>query len=457
MNLLDIIALLIGLSALGGYINHHFLRLPHTIGLVVIALCASGVIILIDWLLPPLNIAQSVAVGLQVIDFQKAFLEGMLSALLFAGAVHTDVSALARRKWAILAMATVGVAISTLVVGGAMWAIGQLVGIKIPFIWACVLGALISPTDPVAVMGVFRRVAVPPELEAKIAGESLLNDGAGIVAFTLCVALATGKISGADLTAWTLTKMFLWEAGGGILLGVGCGLVAYLLMRSIEEHNIEVMITIALMAATYALALRAHVSGPIAVVVAGLLIGNHGKILTMGESVREHVYQFWALTDEILNSVLFLLIGLEVLVIKVRPEFAWYALAAIPVVIAARWISVVVPIGVLSLRERFEKGTITVMTWGGLRGGVSVALALSLPLDATWTPAILAATYAVVVFSIIVQGLTMERVVTRAVGKPAAGAAPATALPLVAREKPGERIGKRAQRRQRGPDGSEQS
>jgi CPA1 family monovalent cation:H+ antiporter len=413
MSLLEIIAMLIGFSALGGLINHRFLKLPHTIGLVVVALLASGLVLLIEYLVPGTDIQETLSEAIGEIDFQKALMEGMLSALLFAGAAHVDLTELAERKWAIGLMATVGVITSTFVVGGATWALGQALGFDIPFIWALIFGALISPTDPVAVLSILKTVRVPRLLQAKIAGESLLNDGVGVVVFSILVAIATGAAGhhgGGEVGAAEIATLFAQEALGGAALGMVGGLVAYWMMRIIDEHNIEVMITIALVTGVYALALRLHASGPIAVVVAGLFIGNHGARFAMSETTREHVFQFWELTDEILNSVLFLLIGLEVLVVTFSPEHFGMALAVIPIVLVARLVAVAIPIGLLRLRASFEEGAIRILTWAGLRGGISVALALSLP-NTEYKPAILTMTYAVVVFSILVQGLTVERLV----------------------------------------------
>jgi len=416
MTLLDILAILLGLSALFGTLNHHLLRLPHTIGLVVIALIASGTIVLLDWFEPGWGLGDTVRRALNGIDFYDVLMEGFLSALLFAGAVHVDLSEIARRKWAIALMATVGVVISTFIVGGSIWGVAQLIGLELPFIWALVFGALISPTDPVAVLAILKRVHIPPLLQAKIAGESLFNDGVGVVVFTIVLAIATGG-SGhgleGDFGVDEVIVLFLAEAVGGIVLGLVAGLITFFMMRSLDEHMLEVIITLALVTGVYAVALHLHVSGPIAVVVAGLLIGNHGAQFAMSENTRRHVFDFWELTDEILNSILFLLIGLEVLVIGITWQSGWLAALAIPIVLVARWIAVGLPIGLLRLRETYTDGAIQILTWGGLRGGISVALALSLPATSPYKSAILAATYAVVVFSIIVQGLTMERVVRR--------------------------------------------
>ncbi len=411
LSLFDIIAVLLGLSAVFGYVNHKLLRLPHTIGLVVIALVASGSIVVFDWVFPGFGVSGTVRATLQSIDFHATLMNGMLSVLLFAGAVHVDFGELAARKWAIALMASAGVMGSTFIVGTGMWFIMGWFGLEVPFIWALVFGALISPTDPVAVLGILKTIRIPRLLEAKIAGESLFNDGVGVVVFTIIVALAVGGAHG-EVGVSDAVLLFVGEAFGGALLGLATGYLAYFAMRVIDEHNLEVLITLALVFCTYAIALHTHLSGPIAVVIAGLFIGNHGAKFAMSENTREHVFQFWELSDEILNSVLFLLIGLEVLVIGAAFGYVGIGLAAIPLVLAARWISVAIPIGLLAVREKFTRGAIATLTWGGLRGGISVALALSLP-ESEYKPPILAATYAVVVFSIIVQGLTMKPLVAR--------------------------------------------
>jgi len=416
MTIFEIGALLLGLSAAFGFINHKVLKLPHTIGLVIIALLASGVAIAADLVFPQVGISATVTNTLNTIDFDETLLKGMLSFLLFAGAVHVDLEELAQRKWAIGMMATLGVVASTFMIGTAMWLIMSLLGQPIAFIWALVFGALITPTDPVAVLGLLKTVKIPPLLKAKIAGESLFNDGVGVVVFTIMVALAmtgTGDAGhGGEMGVLAIGKLFLLEAGGGAVLGIVGGMVAFWAMRQIDEHNIEVLITLALVMVIYAIAIRLHLSGPIAVVIAGLFIGNHGAKFAMSSNTRKHVFQFWELIDEILNSVLFLLVGLEVLVISRDISYLPVALLAIPVALLARNISVAIPIKLLSIREKFERGSISILTWGGLRGGISVALALSLP-DVPEKPGILAATYAVVVFSIIVQGLTMKKLVER--------------------------------------------
>ncbi|MFP6729765.1 MAG: sodium:proton antiporter [Alphaproteobacteria bacterium] len=408
---LDLIAVLLGLAALFGYINHVFLKLPHTIGLVVIALAVSIGVLAADALAPGLALGDSVRGALDQIDFTEALMKGMLAFLLFAGALHVDLSNLASHKWAIGSMATIGVVISTAIIGGGSWAIFQAVGLDVSFAYCLVFGALISPTDPVAVLSILKHVAVPKSLEAKIAGESLFNDGVGVVVFTILAAIATG-VGGAEISPSSAALLFLAEAVGGAVLGLAAGWIAFLAMRSLDEHNIEVIITLALVTVIYAIAHKIHVSGLIAVVVAGLLIGNHGARLAMSEKTREHINSFWSLIDEILNSVLFMLIGFEVIALSFAPNIVVAAVLAIPLALISRFVAVATPVSILRLRLAFSPGVIPILTWGGLRGGISVALALSLP-PTPEREILLVACYAVVIFSIIVQGLTMAWVVRR--------------------------------------------
>jgi CPA1 family monovalent cation:H+ antiporter len=338
----------------------------------------------------------------------------MLSFLLFAGALHVDFSVFRERSLAIGMMATVGILISTFLVGYATWLLLNFFGIETPFIWALVFGALISPTDPVAVLGLFKTVHVPETLEAKMAGESLFNDGVGVVVFAVVVAIATGSGQGGEVTISSVAELFVTEAVGGAILGLIAGFIGYRTMHQIDEHNLEVLITLAMVMVTYVVALRLHLSGPIAMVVAGLFIGNQGMRFAVSENSKDHIRKFWSLLDEILNSVLFLLIGLEVLVIAQRADHIGVALLLIPVTLFARWTAVFVPITILSRWRSFTKGAIPILTWGGLRGGIAVALALSLPAN-EYKPTILTITYAVVLFSIIVQGLTIKTLVERTV------------------------------------------
>ncbi len=412
--LFDLAALLLTLAAAFGYINLRWLKLPHTIGLVVIALLASVGVLALDLVVPSLGFQAAVRSTVESVDFPDVLMKGMLSFLLFAGALHVDLDEMAQRKWAIGVMATVGVLISTFVVGYATFVVAGWLGFAIPLTYCLVFGALISPTDPIAVLGILKTIEVPASLEAKIAGESLFNDGVGIVVFTILVVIAVGSEGGHPVTAGAIAELFAVEALGGAVLGLAAGFLAYRAIGSIDEHNLEVLITLALVTLTYSVALALEVSGPIAVVVAGILIGNHGKKFAMSETTRDHLFKFWSLTDEVLNSILFLMIGFEVLAVTFTGSIGLAMVAAVPIVLAARFIAVAVPITGLSTMREFTKGAIPVLTWGGLRGGISVALALSLPACPDKN-LVLAMTYGVVIFSIVVQGLTVGRVVQRVV------------------------------------------
>ena len=411
LSLFEISAFLLVLSATFGWMNVRVLKLPHTIGLLLMALAASGSLIVLDLIVPTSNVKEVVAAAVGQIDFFEALMNGMLAFLLFAGALHVDLGLLREKQWVIGIMATFGVLISTFIVGVGFWGAARMLGLDIPFIWALVFGSLISPTDPVAVISLLKSVRIPESLEVKIAGESLFNDGVGVVIFTILVALAAG---GGHFDLAHAGEILVTEAIGGAVIGIVAGFVTVRAMRAIDNYSVEILLTLALVTALYATAQRLHMSGPIAVVVAGLLVGNRGAETAMSEETRAHLFQFWEVIDELLNSVLFLLIGLEVLVIAIDPSMAGLAVLTVPLVLAARFVAVSVPITVLSLRETFTPGSIPVLTWGGVRGGISVALALSLPVVPEKAP-IIVATYLVVIFSIIVQGLTIRSLVRRVV------------------------------------------
>ena len=413
MSLFEIGAFLIGLSALFGYINHRYLHAPHTIGLVLIALAASLSLLVIESLVPAANVDTLITEVLGQIDFHEALMHGMLSFLLFAGALHVDLGALRKRLRAIGVMATAGTLISTLFIGIGTWLLAGLAGHPLPFIWALVFGALISPTDPVAVLSLFRTVPVPSTLKATLAGESLFNDGMGVVVFTVFVGVA---VQGGEPELLHIGELFAVEILGGVLLGLAAGYVGYRAMHLLDEPNLEVLITLAVVMVCYAAAVRLNASGPIAMVVAGLFIGNKAMKFAVSERSRDYLQKFWMLLDEILNSVLFLLIGLEVLIIARTGFDYWMGLLLIPVALTGRWLSVFLSIAATRRWEAFTSGAVPILTWGGLRGGIAVALALSLPAN-EFRPLILNVTYVVVLFSIIVQGLTVTRLVRRVVAK----------------------------------------
>jgi CPA1 family monovalent cation:H+ antiporter len=426
MNILNLAALLVTFAALFSWINHRFIGLPSNIGLMLIALLLSLVVVGAGSL-GFADLEQKAETLLAEIDFSTALMHGMLSFLLFAGALHVNLADLARQKWVIGTLASAGVVVSAFVVGVLTWWALGLVGLELPFIYCLIFGALISPTDPIAVLGILKSANAPKTLETKIAGESLFNDGTGVVLFVVLVGVATtGNIS-----AGNIALLFMEEAVGGILFGAAIGGLVYWMLRQVDSYPVEVLLTLALVMGGYALATALHVSGPIAVVVAGLIIGNHGRY-AMSETTREHLDTFWELVDEILNAVLFVLIGLELLVLSFRGEYLLAAALVIPIVLFARLVSVGLPVGLIGRTRVFTPGAVPVLTWGGLRGGVSVALALSLPASAE-REIILAITYVVVVFSVLVQGLTLGPVLRRFV---AASPSPqSTTAPMSAAER----------------------
>ncbi len=410
----EVAAILVVVATAFGYLNHRLIRLPHTIGLTIMGAVASLVLVGLDTLWPAAGLGWTVQAFLADVDFRETLLDGMLSFLLFAGALHVDLGNLLRRKWVVAILATVGVLISMAIVAALFKGLTLALGLDVPFVWCLVLGALISPTDPVAVMGILKTANVPPSLEAKVAGESLFNDGVGVVVFSIVLAAATGAEAFSPLAAG---EMFLIEAVGGALFGLALGGAGYVAMKGIDEHNLEVLITLAIVMGGYAFAHTLGVSGPVAMAMAGLLIGNHGMAHAMSERTREHVTQFWSLIDEILNSILFLLIGLEVVAVAANTAYLTAGAAAIAIVLFARAVSVGLPMAVLSRFSPFTRGAFPVLVWGGLRGGISVALALSLPAGEL-REEILTVTYVVVVFSVVIQGSTIGMAARRFVGPP---------------------------------------
>jgi CPA1 family monovalent cation:H+ antiporter len=407
MDILNTDAILITLAALFSYVNYRFLKIPTTICIMLISLILSLGLLLLH-AMGFSQLEQQAERMVRGIDFYETLMDGMLSFLLFAGALHVNLDDLRKQKWVIMSLATVGILTSTFLVGGLSWLIFNGLGIHMPFIYCLVFGALISPTDPIAVLGVLKSVGVKKSLETKIAGESLFNDGIGVVVFLVMVGLATGS---EQAEASHISLLLLQEAGGGAVFGLLAGGLTFYLLRSINNYQVEVLLTLALVMGGYAVASALHLSGPIAMVVAGLVIGNHGRILAMSETTRDHLDSFWELVDEVFNAVLFVLIGLEILLLSFRGEYLLATIAIIPAVLLARFISVATPITLLRRYRRFSPRVIEILTWGGLRGGISVALALSLPTGVE-RDVILFSTYGVVIFSILVQGLTIGRLVT---------------------------------------------
>ncbi len=403
----ELIAIVIVLTSLFSYINVRLLKLPSTIGLMALSLVFSTAIVVVGSIVPSVE-EQARAVARQF-DLDQALLHGMLGFLLFAGALHLDLGDLSDHKWPIALMATLGVLISTAIIGGLTWILLGLFGLHLRPIDCLLFGALISPTDPIAVLALLKQIGAPKPLEIQIAGESLFNDGVGVVVFLGLLDIATGR---ERLQPGFFVELFAREAIGGALFGLVIGLLTYWLLKSVDHFRLEIMLSLAMVAGGYALAEALGLSAPIAMVVAGLLIGNHGRSFAMSATTTEHLDRFWGLLDEFLNAVLFVMIGMEVLVLIFTPKYLLAGLITVAVVLLARLVSVGVPVWLLRRWERFEPSMIPMLTWGGLRGGISVALALSLPNDLGGTTGptrdiIIAITYVVVVFSILVQGLTI--------------------------------------------------
>jgi CPA1 family monovalent cation:H+ antiporter len=415
LSLFDLIAALVTTTAAFAWINRRFLRLPANVGLLIMGLVASLLLLGIEMLIPATELYQASTRAIRQIDFYDTFMNGMLALLLFVGALSVDLGRLRSRAPVVIVLATVGVLISTAIVAIGLWLVALAVGLPLSFEWALVFGAIVAPTDPVAVLATLKSTAVPASLKTDMSGEALFNDGFGVVLFT--VALQAALEPGGDLSPLTLLRELVLQAGGGLLLGLATGYLAYRAIRAIDDYSLEVLISIALVTGTYALANDLGMSGPIAVVVAGVLIGNRGAEYAMSDISKRYMYSFWTLLDQILNSVLFLLIGLEVLVLNFDLSFLWMALIAVPLVVLARSVSVAGPVMLLSFWRPFARGTIPVLIWGGVRGGISIALALALPYSPERT-LILSATYAVVLFTIVVQGLTFGIVLRRTAARP---------------------------------------
>ncbi|NJL14136.1 MAG: sodium:proton antiporter [Microscillaceae bacterium] len=408
MELFQAFTILIVLSALFGYVNERFLGLPNTIGLMLIALLMSLGIVIIGNFFPDLFEESSRLV--KSINFSRVLMEMMLSFLLFAGALHVDVQTLAKERGPVLVFATFGVLISTFLIGGLMYAVLYALDMGMDFIYCLLFGALISPTDPIAVLAILKKANLPKQLEAKIAGESLFNDGIAVVVFLSVFNIAE---KGLDEVGWgEIVWLFVEETGGGLGLGLALGYVGYRLLKTIDAYVVEVLITLAMVMGGYALASKLHFSGPLAVVVAGLMMSDRGRLLAMSDTTREYVDKFWEMVDEVLNATLFVLIGVEVLAIEFTVNYLWAGLIAAIVVLLSRFVAVGIPISLMRLRRNFIPNTLIILTWGGLRGGISVALALSLT-EAMPRDVIVSMTYIVVVMSILLQGLSIEPLVKR--------------------------------------------
>jgi len=404
MTFFHVVSVLIVLSAAFGYINYRFLRLPHTIGMMLIALITSLGLIGLGYL--NIGFKQEVVDALKGIDFSYVLLNVMLSFLLFAGAINVNSKKLLEQKYPVMIFATLGVITSTFIVGTIFYYFMELISIHIDYIHCLLFGALISPTDPIAVLGILKEAGIPKSLEVKITGESLFNDGVAVVIFLSLYQVA--EIGIANLSAIDVGLLFLREAAGGIVLGFALGYAGFYLLKSIDNYKVEVVITLAIVTGGYSLAEIVQVSGPLSMVVAGIITGNRGRRYAMSDTTQSYVDKFWEMSDEILNALLFMLIGFEFLVIDLKPFYLLLGLFGIAVILFARFISVGIPVQVM--KHTFTKHSILILTWGGLRGGISVALALSLQPD-MHKSFFVAVTYIIVLFSIGVQGLTIGKLV----------------------------------------------
>lgn len=417
MDLLGTASLLMTVTALFAYVNYRFIRLPITIGVMVISLVFSMFLVLLSkaGLSLGMDYTEQVMSG---VDFNATLMEGMLSFLLFAGAMHINLNELLDKQWVVGILASVGVVTSTFIVGISSYFLLGWFDINMPFIYCLLFGSLIAPTDPVAVLAILKTAGASKSLETKIAGESLFNDGIAVVVFLVILGIAVGDAhgGGSAATPLSIAKLFFQETIGGAVFGLIIGWVTYRLLKTVDNYNVEVLLTLALVMGGYAAARAMHISGPIAIVIAGLLIGNHGRLLAMSDQSRENLDTFWKLIDEILNAVLFMLIGLEIIILNISGNHVAAGVLMFFVVLIARFIAVGIPVSLLKLRQSFHPHVVSILTWGGIRGGISVALALSLP-SGPERNVIVAVTYIIVIMSVILQGLTIRNLVQYASGK----------------------------------------
>ncbi len=407
MSPFSIAAIFLTAAALASFINYRYTKLPSTVGVLAISLAMSLLLILLNVL--GLDIQGPAEKFLSHSDFSETLMQGMLSFMLFAGAIKINLNDLAKQKYVVSILATVGVVFSAGIIGATLYFTLHLFSVSLPFIYCLLFGALISPTDPVAVLSILKSLKAPKSLETKIAGESLFNDGVGVVVFVTILGIA-GAGEGHTGGFLSVLGLFAQEAIGGIVFGLAIGWIAYKVLKEVDDYSVEVLITLALVCGGFALATAMHTSGPIAIVVAGLLIGNHGRQFAMSQKTRERLDDFWELLDEILNAVLFVWIGLEALTLDFTFSYLLLGSATVIITLGARFISVWSVVSVMEFRRQFTAGAIRILTWGGLRGGISVALALSIP-QSPERDLIVSLTYMVVIFSILVQGLTIKRLI----------------------------------------------
>ncbi|MET0244686.1 MAG: sodium:proton antiporter [Flavitalea sp.] len=412
MDLYYSFSVLIVLASFFSYLNLRYLKLPSTIGIMIIAMISSVILVITGNIFP--KTFSNFSTLLQDVDFTEVLMGAMLNFLLFAGAIHINLKDLREQRGPIVIFSSVSVIISTFVVGGIMYYLAPLLHVQIPFIYCLLFGALISPTDPIAVMGVLKEAKVRKSLETKVAGESLFNDGVAVVVFAVILQLAQG--TEIDISFGNITWLLVKEAAGGFLLGAVLGVLASKSMRRIDDYKVSVLITLSVVMGGYLIAHAMHISGPLTMVAAGIVIGNYGKRIAMSAQTKDYLNKFWELIDDILNAILFLFIGFELLIIKNVTDYWLIGTVSILVVLLARFISIYIPVLIIPFKNKFSPGTIKILVWGGLRGGVSIALALSMD-EGPYKSILVSVTYFVVVFSIIVQGLTVGKLATKVLSK----------------------------------------
>lgn len=411
MELYYTFSVLIVLASFFAYLNVRFLKLPGTIGIMIIAMLVSVAIRLLgDEYFP--ETTKEFFLLIQEFDFTEILMGAMLNFLLFAGALHINISDLRDHKWPILTYASVSVVLSALIIAVLFYTVAPMLGLEIPFIYCLLFGTLISPTDPIVVLGILKEAKVPKMIETKITGESLFNDGVAVVMFAVVLKMATDV--NFDATFGSIAKLFLLEAGGGILLGALLGFTASNVMKKIDDYKVSVLITLSIVMGGFLIAKELHFSSPLAMVIAGLIIGNFGKSVAMSETTRDYLSKFWELIDEILNAILFLFIGFELLMLPDLQEQLLLGVIAIFICLLARTLAIFIPASTILRKNTYSKGSLTTMVWGGIRGGVSIALVMSIPNSVgDIKDVLLEVTYIVVLFSIVVQGLTVGKVAKR--------------------------------------------
>jgi len=411
MNIYELIAALITLTAILAFINHKFIRLPSSIGLLISSMFISFIILILNYF--GFSHLKEISVAVNSVDFNNILMGGMISFMLFAAAIHIPFEDLKPQKGPILVFSTIGVVLSTFIIGTLIYFVFPLIGFNITYINCLLFGALISPTDPIAVLGILKETKLPKTIEMKISGESLFNDGVAVVVFASLYQIAA--FSAVDFSVSASLLMFLREAVGGILLGAAIGYGGYLMLKRINSYKVEVLITLAIVMGGFSIAQYLHVSGPLAMVAGGLLVGNLSKKDGWSEQTQEYLEKFWELIDEVLNAILFVWIGLEILIIHPPENFLLISIATILIIVVSRWLSISIPSFLIPLKEKIPQKTVVVMVWAGLRGGLSLAMALSLSSTMN-RDLFIYLTYIVVIFTIVIQGLTLKKVVSKVFG-----------------------------------------